>query len=263
MPRAQLHPLQVQRDQRRALQLPSNCDSGLPGLRRPGAGSAAPIDFKDALGRRAGTHPPRLVHLNRAGAWRVPHTVVGTMIEVTVAGLGIAPPSSVPLLLLKERTGERVLPVGIGPLEAQAIVIPLQGVQPPRPLTHDIFVEIISSLGGHLRRVEITELIDSTFHARLMLESMGQERSYDIRPSDAVALAVRTETPIFVAEAVFDQAGIVSPQLGEGAAPEGSTTSPGGSVEIDESKLTPFKEFIESLDIDDLGQSGGGPEKKN
>jgi bifunctional DNase/RNase len=171
------------------------------------------------------------------------------MIQVTVAGLGIAPPNTQPLLLLKERDGERVLPVGIGPLEAQAIVMPLQGVHPPRPMTHDIFVEILGSLGGHLRRVEITDLIDSTFHARLMLESGGQERSYDIRPSDAVALAVRTETPIFVAEDVFDQAGIVSPQVTEAsdepAKPE--------IVELDESKLTPFKDFIESLDIDDLG----------
>jgi bifunctional DNase/RNase len=173
------------------------------------------------------------------------------VIEVTVAGLGIAPPSQMPLLLLKERNGERVLPVGIGPLEAQAIVMPMQGVRPPRPMTHDIFVEILVSLGGHLRRVEITDLIESTFHARLMLESGGQEKSYDIRPSDAVALAVRTETPIFVAELVFDQAGIVSPQVGEldesqaGASPESSV--------VDESKLTPFKEFIESLDIDDLG----------
>jgi bifunctional DNase/RNase len=182
------------------------------------------------------------------------------MIEVTVAGLGIAPPSSLPLLLLKEREGERVLPVGIGPLEAQAIVMPLQGVHPPRPMTHDIFVEIVSSLGGHLKRVEITELIESTFHARLMLDTDGHERSYDIRPSDAVALAVRTETPIFVAEAVFDQAGIVSPQLGEAATTEGSA-SPESRVEVDESKLTPFKEFIESLDIDDLGQSGGSEPK--
>jgi bifunctional DNase/RNase len=180
------------------------------------------------------------------------------MIEVTVAGLGIAPPSSVPLLLLKERDGERVLPVGIGPLEAQAIVMPLQGVQPPRPMTHDIFVQILVSLGGHLRRVEITDLIESTFHARLMLETGGQERSYDIRPSDAVALAVRTETPIFVSEDVFDQAGIVSPQVSEvGNQP----TSPESSIEVDESKLTPFREFIESLDIDDLGQ--GGPEPKS
>jgi hypothetical protein len=179
---------------------------------------------------------------------RKPHTV-DSVIEVTVAGLGIAPPSSLPLLLLKEREGERVLPVGIGPNEAQAIVMPLQGVRPPRPMTHDIFVEVVSSLGAHLRRVEITELIESTFHARLMLELGGKERSYDIRPSDAVALAVRTETPIFVAEAVFDQAGILSPQVTE-AGEEGAE----GSEPVDESKLTPFKEFIESLDIDDLGK---------
>src|SRR5947209_10335291 len=177
------------------------------------------------------------------------------MIEVTVAGLGVAPPSSLPLLLLKERTGERVLPIGIGPLEAQAIVMPLQGVRPPRPMTHDIFVEIMVSLGGHLRRVEITDLIESTFHARLMLETAGQERAYDIRPSDAVALAVRTETPIFVAEAVFDQAGILSPQVSESA--EVQQTTGAAAAEVDESKLTPFKEFIESLDIDDLGTSEG------
>jgi bifunctional DNase/RNase len=183
------------------------------------------------------------------------------MIEVTVAGLGIAPPSTLPLLLLRERDGERVLPVGIGPTEAQAIVMPLQGVRPPRPLTHDIFVEIVSSLGAHLRRVEIVSLIDSTFHARLMLETAGEERSYDIRPSDAVALAVRTETPIFVAEDVFDQAGIVTPQIAEASGEQTTSPSPEGKVEVDESKLRPFKEFIESLDIDDLGQSG--PESKS
>ena len=96
--------------------------------------------------------------------------------------------------------------------------MPLQGLRPPRPMTHDIFVEVVASLGAHLRRVEITDLIESTFHARLMLETDGQERSYDIRPSDAVALAVRTETPIFVAEAVFDQAGILSPQVSQAGA---------------------------------------------
>ena len=174
------------------------------------------------------------------------------MIEVSVAGLGIAPPSSLPLMLLKERQGERVLPVQIGPLEAQAVVMPLQGVRPPRPLTHDIFVEIIASLGAHLKKVEIVDLIDSTFHARLVLEANGQERTYDIRPSDAVALAVRTETPIFVAEAVLDQAAILSPQVTQmSESPESASHEE--SSEVDESKLTPFKDFIESLDIDDLG----------
>jgi uncharacterized protein len=176
------------------------------------------------------------------------------MIEVTVAGLGIAPPSSLPLLLLKEREGERVLPIGIGPLEAQAIVMPLQGIRPPRPMTHDVFAEMIGSLGGHLRRVEITELSDNTFYARLTLESDGHEQFVDIRPSDAVALAVRTETPIYVAEAVFDQAGIVSPQGMEAGEQGGSGEA---ETEVDESKLTPFKEFIETLDIDDLGPGGG------
>jgi uncharacterized protein len=156
-------------------------------------------------------------------------------------------------MLLKEREGERVLPVAIGPLEAQAVVMPLQGVHPPRPLTHDIFVEIITSLGAHLRRVEIVDLIESTFHARLILEVNGEERTYDIRPSDAVALAVRTETPIFVAETVLGQAAILSPQVSQ--MPEASSSSEEShpSEPIDESKLTPFKDFIESLDIDDLG----------
>jgi uncharacterized protein len=181
------------------------------------------------------------------------------MIEVSVAGLGIAPPSSLPLLLLKEREGERVLPIGIGPLEAQAIVMPLQGIRPPRPLTHDVFATIIGSLGGHLRRVEITELTDNTFYARLMLDSPGGEQSVDIRPSDAVALAVRTETPIYVAEAVFDQAGIITPQ---GVQAEGESASGEAPIEVDESKLTPFKEFIETLDLDDLG-GASGPESRS
>ncbi|TME88351.1 MAG: bifunctional nuclease family protein [Chloroflexi bacterium] len=182
------------------------------------------------------------------------------MIEVTVAGLGIAPPSSLPLLLLKEREGERVLPIGIGPLEAQAIVMPLQGIRPPRPMTHDVFAEMIGSLGGHLRRVEITELSDNTFYARLTLESDGHEQFVDIRPSDAVALAVRTETPIYVAEAVFDQAGIVSPQGMEAGEQGGSGEA---ESEVDESKLTPFKEFIETLDIDDLDAGAGGGESRS
>src|SRR5207245_10237815 len=117
----------------------------------------------------------------------------------------------------------------------------------------------LSSFGAHLGRDEITDMDDRSFHPRLMLESDGQERIYDIRPSDAVALAVRTETPIFVAEDVFDQAGIVSPQLSESneAAPEPEV------VELDESKLTPFKDFIESLDIDDLGGGSEQPKPKN
>jgi hypothetical protein len=171
------------------------------------------------------------------------------VIELVVAGIGIAPPSSMPLLLLKERDGDRVLPVGIGPLEAQAIAIRLQGVQPPRPMTHDVFIEVIASLGGHLRRVELTDLAENTFHARLLLEQAGQKQSIDIRPSDAVALAVRTETPIYVTDAVLDRAGIV-PQQPTEAHDQPESAEP--RVEFDQSKLSPFKEFIDTLDFGEL-----------
>jgi bifunctional DNase/RNase len=171
------------------------------------------------------------------------------MIEVIVVGMGVAPPSTTPLLLLKERTGERVLPIGVGPAEAQAIVMPMQGVRPPRPMTHDVFIETISRLGGSIVRVEITELTNGTFHARLTVLQADEEKAIDIRSSDAVALAVRTEAPIFVAEEVLDEAAFVPGQgIEQQQAADAEASTP-----VDESKLTPFKEFIESLDIDDLG----------
>jgi bifunctional DNase/RNase len=172
------------------------------------------------------------------------------MIEVIVVGMGVAPPSTTPLLLLKERTGERVLPIGVGPAEAQAIVMPLQGVRPPRPMTHDVFVETISRLGGSIVRVEITELTNGTFHARLTVLQDSEERAIDIRSSDAVALAVRTEAPIFVADEVLDEAAFVPSQTTE---PSTAMPDAEASTPVDESKLTQFKEFIETLDIDDLG----------
>jgi uncharacterized protein len=180
------------------------------------------------------------------------------MLEVLVVGLGVIPPSPAPLLLLKERNGERVLPIGIGPLEAQAIALPLQGVRPRRPMTHDVFAEVVASLGGHMRRVELTELNDNTFYARLVLEQGEQQQSIDMRPSDAVALAVRTETPIYVAEAVLDQAGVTPPaaDLGEQLSSGEPEPEPEPEPEGDASRLAPFKEFIDSLDLDDLDAGG-------
>jgi bifunctional DNase/RNase len=173
------------------------------------------------------------------------------VIEVVVVGLGVAPPSTSPLLLLKERQGERVLPIGIGPLEAHAIAMPLQGVRPPRPMTHDVFADVIRHLGGHVLRIEIVELVDNTFHARLILDRAGQEHAVDIRPSDAVALAIRTEAPMFAAESVLDQAGILTGQEEAAGEPSSSDAESG-----DETRLAPFKDFIETLDLDDLGPGG-------
>ena len=180
------------------------------------------------------------------------------MIEVTVAGLGVRPPSSIPLLLLKERAGERVLLIGIGPLEAQAIALPLQGVQPPRPLTHDILLEAIDRLGGRPQRAEIVRLDGGTFFARLLVEqpTQGTTIDFDIRPSDAVGLAVRSGIPILVAEAVMDEAGILA-EIDDPGAASGEGEPEEAESEVDESKLTPFREFIETLDLDDLDPDPG------
>jgi len=121
-------------------------------------------------------------------------------------------------------------------------------------MTHDVFVEVITTLGGYLRGVELTELKDNTFYARVIFDQAGERRTVDIRPSDAIALAVRTETPIFVSEAVLDAAGLVAGKAGEEAS---ETSAPSEQSEVDESKLTPFKEFIDTLDLDDLGPGSG------
>ena len=118
-------------------------------------------------------------------------------------------------------------------------------------MTHDVFADVIADLGGHLRRVEITDLTDNTFHACLMVDQAGNEHTIDIRPSDAVALAVRTETPIYVEKAVFDQAGIVATEATADATDEPDSSERKGG--IDESKLSPFKEFIDTLEMDDIG----------
>ncbi|GAC1326078.1 MAG: bifunctional nuclease family protein [Chloroflexota bacterium] len=182
------------------------------------------------------------------------------MIQVMVRGLGVAPPSDAPLLLLKEVHGERMLPVGIGPLEAQAIAIPLQGVHPPRPMTHDAFVEAVNTLGGHLQRVEIVRLAEGTFYARLMILQAGNEHAIDIRPSDAVALAVRTETPIYVAEDVFEAASVIPSEIseeGEWSEDADESASESEPIVLDESRLRPFREFIDTLDLDDLDPPAG------
>lgn len=183
------------------------------------------------------------------------------MIEVVV-GLGRPPGVSRQfLLLLKERTGSRVLPIGIGAFEAEAIALHLQGVRPPRPLTHDLLAQVLRPLGGHLRWVEISELTGDTFYARLVLEHAGHELAIDSRPSDAIALAVRAAVPIYVAEAVLDHAGVVPEAPGAPAEPSGW----GGPAEaseppVDTSQLSVFKEFLETLDTDDL--DAGGPEQR-
>src|SRR5207244_1916903 len=156
--------------------------------------------------------------------------------------------------MLKERTAPRYLPIWIGHFEADAIAIPMQNVPVSRPLTHDLLGTVIQSLGAKLTEVVINQLADETFYAKLILDADGRHVEVDSRPSDAIALAIRSKVPIYVEDAVLDQAGMVFES--ENESPEAEKVE---HTQIDEEKLSVFKEFIETLDIDDLGK---GPEKK-
>ncbi len=130
------------------------------------------------------------------------------MREVDVVGVRVEMPSNQPIVLLREVTGERYLPIWIGAVEATAIAFAQQGVVPPRPLTHDLMKDLIGATGTELTEVRITEMRDGVFYAVLVLSS-GAEVS--ARPSDSIALALRTGSRILCAEEVLDEAGLAVP----------------------------------------------------
>jgi len=130
------------------------------------------------------------------------------MAEMELVGVQLEMLSNSPMLMLRE-TGEngRVLPVIIDVPEAQAIGRGIEGIRMARPMTHDLMIDILGELGAELKRVTVTELKDRTFYAELLVEIGAEERTISSRPSDAIALAIRSDVPIFAAEAVLDEAG--------------------------------------------------------
>jgi bifunctional DNase/RNase len=175
------------------------------------------------------------------------------VIEVYVESIRVNMTNYRRVVMLKEKTSPRYLPIWIGHFEADAIAIPMQNVPVQRPLTHDLLKGVIEQLGGKLTQVVINELADETFFAKLIVDAHGRHVEVDARPSDAIALAIRAKVPIFVEESVFEQAGLVfENEEAEGA--EGVDAEE--ATEIDEEKLSVFRQFIETLDIDDLGKGG-------
>ena len=130
------------------------------------------------------------------------------MVRMIVQGLTIDPSTNSPILILKDPEGERNLPIWIGLLEATAIASELEKVEFSRPMTHDLLRNIINGLGYSVGKITINDLKDNTFYAKIELMGPEGEVSIDSRPSDAIALALRAEAPIFVAKAVLDQSGI-------------------------------------------------------
>src|SRR6266516_3562426 len=131
-----------------------------------------------------------------------------TLIEVFVESIRVNMTNYKRVVMLKEKTSTRYLPIWIGHFEADAIAIPMQNVPVSRPLTHDLLSGVISQLGAKLTQVVINELADETFYAKLVLDINGRHVEVDSRPSDAIALAIRAKVPIFVEDSVLERAGV-------------------------------------------------------
>lgn len=165
------------------------------------------------------------------------------LIEMVVESVRVHMLSSQHVVILKESERDRYLPIWIGPSEANAIAMRLQGLTADRPLTHDLLVSVLGALSSSVSRVVVTHVSDGTFHARLYLEtSAGDETPVDSRTSDAIAVAVRTGSPIYADERVLDEAGVE---------PDASDAGE------DDEKLAVFREFVNSLDVDlESGEKG-------
>ena len=174
------------------------------------------------------------------------------MIEVTIDSVRVSLMSQHRVVVLKEVDGERYLPIWIGPFEADAITIQLQGIEVARPMTHDLLMRIITTLEAQVLRVLINELHSETFFATIVVDAAGEIVDIDARPSDAIALAVRARVPIFIAEAVMDHAAILPETDTQLPEPDEARRKKDKTAK-DEEGLDIFREFVEGLDLESFG----------
>jgi bifunctional DNase/RNase len=165
------------------------------------------------------------------------------MVEVTIDSIRVSLMSQHRVVILKDTTSDRYLPIWIGPSEADAITVELQHMEVARPLTHDLLKAVITQMGGEVKHVLVNNLEDDIFYAKVVIQHGTKTLEIDSRPSDAIALAVRVDVPIYVDEKVMDIA--ITPDEDVELTP---TTPPPAEDE----KLSLFKDFVESLDMDDL-----------
>jgi bifunctional DNase/RNase len=177
------------------------------------------------------------------------------LVEMEVESVRVHMLSNRHVVILKEAARDRYLPIWIGPWEASAIAMKLQGLTSERPLTHDLFATTLTELGARIERVVISDLADETFHALIRLDRDGRSVDVDARPSDALALAVRSGVRIFAAGAVLDQAALGGDGgLGTETDEEGSMLEATGERQVDP-RLDVFRDFVNSLDADAEGES--------
>jgi bifunctional DNase/RNase len=155
-------------------------------------------------------------------------------IEMSIKGLMVDPISNMPIVILRDKEGTRTLPIWVGMFEANAIALQIENISTPRPMTHDLLRNVIQDLKGTVEKIVVSDLQDGTFYAMIYLRVHDELLAIDSRPSDAIALALRTRAPIFVEEAVIDSAKTVD-------------------VASDKSDSDRLQKYLESLDPDDLG----------
>ena len=157
-----------------------------------------------------------------------------TYVEMSIRGLMIDPITNMPIVILKDADDQRTLPIWVGPVEANAIAIQMENITTPRPMTHDLLVRVMADLGATVERVVVADLSENTFYAQLVLRRAEGVVVVDARPSDALALALRTKARVFVSEHVLDRA-------------QSLDTS------AEQANQERLQRWLESLDPDDLG----------
>ena len=187
------------------------------------------------------------------------------MVQMVIDSIRVSLMNYQRVVILRVKDSDRYLPIWIGPSEADSIALKLQDVSVPRPLTHDLLRSVITSLGATVQHIVVSELSNDTFFAKIVMQHNGTTMEVDSRPSDAIALAVRTESPIFVEDAVLQKAGVhMDMKTGKPIVPGEDGEAPRPLREEELKSLSAFTDFIDTLNLEDLGKSekppSGGPD---
>ena len=177
------------------------------------------------------------------------------MLELNIDSIRVSPMNYQRVVILKDKESDRYLPIWIGPAEADAIAVKLQDLSVPRPLTHDLLLTVLEALGGAVKHILVDNLENDTFYAKIAIDVGGEMKEIDSRPSDAMALAVRTQAPIFATEEVMEKAAILMDKEGKPIPPDAG--KPGEEKQVKEEDLrgmSAFTDFINDLDLEDFGR---------
>ena len=179
------------------------------------------------------------------------------MMELEIESIRVRQETKQRAVVLRVKESDLYLPIFIGHFEVEAIRLKLMDVEVPRPMTHDLLGSVIGNLGGSVQRIIVSELKNDTFFAKIVVDYNGNSIEIDSRPSDALALAVRTNSPIFAEDDVVEQAGVnLDVEMEESNSTDDKEGASAPVAEEELERLSAYTDFIDSLDLDDLGKDG-------